>query len=58
MILINDTKIQILGCVFSQRNKTTCWSEMEKVTKQHMQNVEPEKLAHKICAKNAQNRAK
>ena len=33
-------------------------AEMEKVTKQHQHNFEPEKLAHKICAKNAHNRAK
>ena len=31
---------------------------MKKAYKQHWQNFEPEKLAHKICAKNAHNRAK
>ena len=30
----------------------------KKLTKQHWQNFEHEKLAHKKCAKNAQNRAK
>ena len=32
--------------------------EMEKLTKQHTQNFESEKIAHKICAKNTQNHAK
>ena len=31
---------------------------MEKLTKWHWQIFEPEKLAHKICAKKAQNCAK
>ena len=31
------------------------WKEL---TKYHTQNFEAEKLAHKICSKNAQNRAK
>ena len=30
----------------------------KKITKYHRQNFETEKLAHKRCAKNAQNRAK
>ena len=30
----------------------------KKLTKQHTQSFETEKLAHKICAKNAQNHAK
>ena len=30
----------------------------KKLTKQHTQNFESGKLAHKICPKNAQNRAK
>ena len=30
----------------------------KKLTKKHTQNFESEKLAHKICAKNAQNHAK
>ena len=33
-------------------------TEMEKLTKWHTQNFESEKVTHKICTKNAQNRAK
>ena len=33
------------------------YTYMEKLTKQHMKNCKSEKLAHKICAKIAQNRA-
>ena len=30
----------------------------KKLTKQHLQNFESEKFAHKMCGKNAQNRPK
>ena len=33
-------------------------TEMEKLTKWHTQNFESEKVTHKICTKNAQNRGK
>ena len=39
-------------------NDLTVEQRWKKLSKQHWQNYEPEKLAHKICAKKAQNRAR
>ena len=54
-LIDNIEKIHFLRLEFNKTVK--CWQRWKKLTKLHSQNFEPEKLAHKICAKNAQNRA-
>ena len=45
-------------CFPKQKNHRSTSADMEKLTKLHWHNFEPKTLVHKICATNAQNRAK
>ena len=49
---------KIVMAKLSKYYKAKVVQRWKKLTKKHTQNFESEKLAHKICTKNAQNRAK
>ena len=55
LTILLQVRTQIVYCDQERVENKQRW---KKLTKQHTQNFESEKLAHEICAKNAQNRAK